>query len=127
MNTSPHTINWFEIPTTQLGRAVDFYRAVTGLPMKVASFGGGEMAVFPGEPGSIYGALIRNDHLAPGPGTIVYLNTAAFEGGLAGGLARAAAAGGTIVMPATDIGQHGTIALFKDSEGNTVGLHAPAL
>ena len=124
MNNSPHTINWFEIPTTQLGRAVDFYRAVTGLPMKVESYGAGEIAVFPADLGSVNGALIRDDRMIPGPGTIVYLNTAAFEGGLDGALARAAGAGATIVMPATDIGVHGIIALFKDSEGNTVGLHA---
>ncbi len=127
MDNSPHTINWFEIPTTQLGRAVDFYRAVTGLAMKVDSYGAGEIAVFPAEMHSVNGALIRDDRFTPGPGTIVYLNTAAFAGGLDGALARAVAAGGSVVMPATDIGQHGIIALFKDSEGNTVGLHAATI
>ncbi len=39
-------------------------------------------------------------------------------------LARVAGAGGAVVLPRTSIGQHGFIALIKDTEGNRVGLHS---
>jgi predicted enzyme related to lactoylglutathione lyase len=40
-------------------------------------------------------------------------------------LARVAAAGGQVLLPATVIGEQGVIAIIRDSEGNRVGLHAP--
>jgi predicted enzyme related to lactoylglutathione lyase len=39
-------------------------------------------------------------------------------------LQRIPKAGGTVVKPKFSIGQHGFIALFKDTEGNVVGLHS---
>ena len=54
-------------------------------------------------------------------GTLVYLFTG---DDLAPVLARVPAAGGTVAMPRTSIGEHGFIALFIDSEGNRVGLHS---
>jgi predicted enzyme related to lactoylglutathione lyase len=38
-------------------------------------------------------------------------------------LARVAPAGGSVVLPKTDMGP--VIALLRDTEGNVVGLHAP--
>lgn len=119
-----HVINWFEIPTAQLGRATDFYRALTGLDLKVENFGNGEIVVFKGDEKAVRGALVRNDHHTPGlSGALVYLNTANFDGGLDGALARVPAAGGTVILPRTNIGPNGFIGRFKDSEGNLVGLH----
>ena len=41
-------------------------------------------------------------------------------------LKRAADAGGTILMPLTDMGQMvGSIGFFLDSEGNRIGVHHP--
>jgi hypothetical protein len=60
--------------------------------------------------------------LSPGNGgTLVYLNA---EGDLDGVLKRIPAAGGSVLKPRTSIGQHGFIAVFKDTEGNSVGLHS---
>jgi predicted enzyme related to lactoylglutathione lyase len=39
-------------------------------------------------------------------------------------LGRVEKAGGKIVMPKTDIGPPGFIAIVRDSEGNSVGLHS---
>ncbi|MBI4986428.1 MAG: VOC family protein, partial [Rhodocyclales bacterium] len=59
----------------------------------------------------------------PGPtGAVVYL-----DGGddLATPLGRVAAAGGSIVVPKTLItAEIGYMALFRDTEGNVVGLHS---
>jgi len=118
-----HIINWFEIPTAQLGRATEFYRAVTGYDLQVESSGGPEMTVFKGEKAMLRGALVRDERHQPGAGTLVYLNVTAFPGGLDGALERVPGAGGSIVLPRTAIGPNGWIALFKDTEGNTIGLH----
>jgi predicted enzyme related to lactoylglutathione lyase len=39
-------------------------------------------------------------------------------------LARAIAAGATLVLAHTTIGEHGYIAIVDDPEGNRIGLHA---
>ncbi|WP_423814724.1 VOC family protein, partial [Pseudomonas viridiflava] len=54
-------------------------------------------------------------------GTRVYLNV---EGQLDAVLDRVPNAGGVILQPRTEIAPHGFIALIKDSEGNSVGLHS---
>ena len=56
-------------------------------------------------------------------GSTVYLNS---YGDPEGMLQRAAAAGGEILMPVTDMGEMvGSIGFFKDSEGNRIGVHKP--
>jgi predicted enzyme related to lactoylglutathione lyase len=61
------------------------------------------------------------DYQPSAGGTIVYL----YAGDdLAKPLERAVNLGGKVVLPKTGIGEHGYIALFRDSEGNTVGLHS---
>lgn len=58
----------------------------------------------------------------PSPdGAIVYLDAP----GLDAVLSRVERAGGKVVMPRTDIGEPGFIALVVDTEGNRVGLHEP--
>jgi predicted enzyme related to lactoylglutathione lyase len=44
--------------------------------------------------------------------------------GIAETLARVPAAGGTVVLPKTEIGPHGFIAHILDTEGNRIGLHS---
>jgi len=122
-----HAITWFELATTELGRAVEFYEAVFAVKLKVEAFEGMEMALFPtAECQEVGGALVRDPRRAPGmDGGLVYFATHTSDGGLDGCLARAAARGAEIVLPRTDIGPPGFIALLKDSEGNLIGLHAP--
>lgn len=118
-----NTITWFEIPTTQLGRATEFYTIVTGQKLELVEEGNMPMAVFPGTPGSVHGCLVKDDKHAPGKGTVVYFDATAMPGGLDGALERAGQSGGEVVLPRTAIGPHGFIGLIKDSEGNVVGLH----
>ena len=119
-----HTINWFEIPTTDLDRAMRFYEAVLGVSLKREHFDGTgmQMAVFSGEEQSVRGALIVDARRKPAAdGALVYLNA----GDLDTSLSRVGKAGGSVLMPKTDIGDPGFIALVKDTEGNVVGLHTP--
>jgi hypothetical protein len=68
------------------------------------------------------GAITKMDGVAPGQGgTMVYLNV---EGDLEGVLSRIPSAGGSVLKPRTSIGEHGFIAILKDTEGNPVGLHS---
>jgi len=38
---------------------------------------------------------------------------------------RVPAAGGTIIRPKFSIGDHGSVAIVTDTEGNMIGLHSP--
>ena len=119
-----HTINWFEIPTTDLDRASRFYEAVLGATVKREHFDGtgAQMAVFQGDEASVRGALIVDERRKPAAdGALVYLHARDLDASLA----RIEKAGGNVVMPKTDIGPPGFIALVRDTEGNVVGLHTP--
>ena len=119
-----HTINWFEIPTTDLDRASRFYEAVLGATVKREHFDGTgmQMAVFQGDEASVRGALIVDERRKPAAdGALVYLHARDLDASLA----RIEKAGGNVVMPKTDIGPPGFIALVRDTEGNVVGLHSP--
>ncbi len=54
-------------------------------------------------------------------GALLYLNV---NGRLDAVVDRIAQAGGEILVPKMDIGEPGFIALFRDTEGNVVGLHS---
>ena len=118
-----NAINWFEIPVTDMDRAVKFYSTVLGKPMEAMDMGGMPYAFLPmeGQEG-VGGALAAGDGFVPSTeGTIVYLN-----GGedLAPMLNRVEGAGGQVAMPKTGIGENGFIGMFVDTEGNKVGLHS---
>ena len=119
------TISWFEIPTAELGRAAEFYGAMLGRKLTASTMPGFEMMIFPYEMGHTGGCLIKDPRRSPqAGGTLVYFACDALSGGLDGCIARARAAGGEVLLPRTDIGEPGFIALVRDSEGNVIGLHA---
>ena len=116
-------INWFEIPTTNLDRAAKFYETVFATSLKRMDFGGVPNAVFPYEQPGTGGALIADGRRKPNAnGAVVYLHA---NGKLDACVERIAAAGGKVVLPKTDIGEPGFIAVLEDTEGNVVGLHSP--
>jgi predicted enzyme related to lactoylglutathione lyase len=120
-----NVINWFEIPAQDLGRAQRFYETMLCVALKPETFAGMAMALFPYEQGEggrgVGGALVKDARFRPSAdGAVVYLDAGA---GLDGCLQRAQAAGGKVVLPRTDIGAPGFIAMIVDTEGNRVGLH----
>jgi predicted enzyme related to lactoylglutathione lyase len=122
--TPQHRAVWFEIPTTDLTRAMTFYSTVFEADFHVVKdMGPMTMAVFNHEDGEVSGCLLHGEHAVPSAtGSVVY-----FNGGddLATPLGRIEQAGGTIITPKTLIAPEiGYYAVFKDSEGNTVGLHS---
>jgi predicted enzyme related to lactoylglutathione lyase len=120
---SKNVVNWFEIPVTDIQKAASLYAAMLDLKLEISDFGGVPHAVFPhAGQACVSGALVSDAKRPPkrGSGTVIYLNA---TDGLASCLARAQEAGAKIVQAATAIGQHGSIALIEDLDGNVIGLH----
>jgi predicted enzyme related to lactoylglutathione lyase len=119
-----HALNWFELAVNDLPRATRFYETVLGESLKREVFDGMPMAIFrTPDPREVGGALVQSPSRKPGTdGGLIYLNAA---GRLDACLDRVEQAGGAVLMPKTDIGEPGFIALVRDTEGNTVGLHSP--
>jgi hypothetical protein len=119
-NIMKSIVNWFEIPTTDLDRATRFYEAMLGSALKREIFGGTPHALIAGDKGA-EGALIFDKKRKPSvEGSLVYLNA---KKDLDGCVERAVRAGGRVVLPRTDIGDPGFIAVLADTEGNHVALH----
>jgi len=118
-----NSINWFEIPTRDMDKAVPFYERTLGVTLKREVFGGMPHAIFPVEKmeTSVTGALVAAPHLTPGAGVVIYLEA---PDGVSACLARAKAAGAKEVVPHMHIGENGWIAVVADPEGNHVGLHS---
>lgn len=120
-----NAINWFEIPATDFDRAVKFYETALGISMHREPFEGDPNAFFPYTQGQgVGGVVVKADYAKPSAdGAVIYLNTGTREQ-LDAALARVEAAGGSVVKPATDLGEIGFSAFIRDTEGNRVGLHA---
>lgn len=117
-----NAVNWFEIPVTDMHRAVIFYSTILGVSLEAGPASEGYMmATFPAE-GGVGGALLSGEGYVPSAnGTTVYLNGGA---DLSQVLDRVEAAGGKALVPKTDIGENGFFAFFLDTEGNKIGLHS---
>lgn len=112
----------FEIPVTDMDRAVRFYEAVLGVRLTRRTVDGYDMAFFPradGAPGAS-GALAKGDVYVPSKtGAIVYFDVADLDAALA----RASAQGAKVLYPKTHIGEGGHVAEIEDSEGNRMALN----
>lgn len=119
-----NVLNWFEIPVTDMERAVKFYSAIFGYEsMYQINMGGFDMAFFPMEEDGVGGALCKGEWYKPTQdGVVVYLNA---NPDLEIPLSKIEAAGGRVLMPKKLITEeYGYMALFVDSEGNRVALHS---
>jgi len=122
-SSRPSRVVWFEIPSSNLDRAIAFYANILDEPIKREMFGPDPIAVFPYERPAISGCLVESiDGQPTRDGVLVYLNC---DGKLDEVLARVPAAGGAIAEPKTALPPGmGFGAKIVDSEGNRVGLHA---
>ncbi|HEX7846364.1 MAG TPA: VOC family protein [Chitinophagaceae bacterium] len=118
-----NTVNWFEIPAADIGRAKKFYQTILGGEMNETEMFGTKMAFFPSDGSNVAGALVQGNDYAPSTqGTLVYLN-----GGndLNNALSKVEAAGGKVIVPKTQISPElGYFAIFFDTEGNKLALHS---
>jgi hypothetical protein len=127
MDNKSNSLNWFEIPATDLERAKKFYSKVFAIEMSpLPEMPGMQMIGFPWEMGSgkVNGALAKSEFHKPNAdgGPLIYLNA---NPSIQEVIGRIEAAGGKVIMPRTQISPEiGYMAFFTDSEGNRVGLHA---
>jgi predicted enzyme related to lactoylglutathione lyase len=126
MDANSNSLNWFEIPATDLKRAKKFYQAVFGLKkMEDMDLGNAVMAFFPWTAGNgkATGALVKSKQHKPSKtsGPLIYLNA---DPDLKKALAKVEKAGGKVLMPKTQVGEFGFMALFIDSEGNRMAMHS---
>ena len=124
MDKTTNSLNWFEIPATDITRSTKFYETIFGIEMEENNMGDAKMSFFPWEAGSgkATGAVVQSPQHKPSiEGTIVYLNA---NPNMDGVLAKVEEAGGKILVPKMSIGEHGNIAFIMDTEGNNVGIHS---
>jgi predicted enzyme related to lactoylglutathione lyase len=124
MDATTNSLNWFEIPVTDLARATKFYETVFDLKLALMEMPGMSSAMFPMAPasGKVNGCLSKSAMHEPAKsGCVIYLNA---NPDLATPLANVTKAGGTVDMPKTSIGPNGFMAFFIDTEGNRVGMHS---
>jgi predicted enzyme related to lactoylglutathione lyase len=113
---------YFEIPVTDLKRAIAFYGSVFGFDFEIEEIDGYQMALLPMNEGAqgITGALAKGDVYVPSlNGPIIYFGT----NDIRATIEKAVAAGGKILYPVKSNGPLGFVAEFQDSEGNRIALH----
>ncbi|MDK2757465.1 MAG: VOC family protein [Blastomonas fulva] len=111
----------FEIPVTDMDRAVAFYEAVFGYRLTRQEVDGYDMAFFARADGAAgaSGALARGDVYRPSKeGVIVYFDVPDIDAVLQ----KAKARGARILYAKKDIGAAGFVAEIEDSEGNRIAL-----
>lgn len=115
-------VSYFEIPVTDMQRAIEFYQAVFQLALERTTLDGHDMALFPfDEHGQgISGALAHGDSYVPSAsGPRIYF----FVDDIDAVLERVTERGGLIAFKKTQVGQF-WVAEFRDSEGNQIALSA---
>jgi predicted enzyme related to lactoylglutathione lyase len=122
-----NAISWFEIAATDLDRAQKFYEAIfdiTMIPMDMPNI---KMRMFPVDDMAtgIGGAVVDSGGFhkpSATEGPLIYLNG---NPDVQAVLDRVAAAGGSIMVPKTEISpEYGFMAVILDTEGNRIGLHS---
>jgi predicted enzyme related to lactoylglutathione lyase len=127
MNANTNSLNWFEIPALETSRAKKFYETIFDIKMETQEMMGMEMTFFPYDMGAsngkVSGALVKGDMHKPSmDGAMVYLNA---NPSIQTVIDKIESAGGKVLMPRTQISPEiGYMALFADTEGNRMALHA---
>ncbi|MEM6376947.1 MAG: VOC family protein [Bacteroidota bacterium] len=114
----------FEIPATDVSRAINFYQAILDIKIEKMEMPGMEMGIFPYENQAVTGVIMKEETLQPSAnGVTIY-----FNGGddLQSILDKVEVNGGKIIVPKTaHADESGFFALFLDTEGNKLGLNSP--
>jgi predicted enzyme related to lactoylglutathione lyase len=124
MDNTTNSLNWFEIPASDIDRSKKFYETIFDIQMESFVMGETQMSFFPYDPGSgkATGAIAQSaQHKSSMEGSIIYLNA---NPNMDNVMARVESAGGKVLVPKMSIGENGNIAFIMDTEGNNVGIHS---
>ncbi|MYZ59118.1 VOC family protein [Elizabethkingia anophelis] len=116
-------ISIFEIPATDISRAINFYKEILGVEIEKLDFPEMEMGLFSYQDQMVTGVIMKADGYKPSAdGVTIYLN---------GGnnlqiiLDKVERNGGKVIVPKTPHADgNGFFAIFLDTERNKLGLHA---
>ena len=107
---------------TDLGRAMRFYSAVLGAPVKQEQTGSIPLGMLPTPDGKQMGCLVPTDGYRPsGDGVMIWFHV---EGRLEAAVAATKAHGGKVLSDVRAIGGYGFRAEVLDSEGNRIALYS---
>lgn len=116
-------VTFIDIPATDFGRAVSFYKAILGLEINETEVFGTKMGFFPSDGTNASGAIVQGQDYKPSTdGVIAYLN-----GGndLQNVLDKVGPNNGKVIVPKTHISPEvGYIGMFIDTEGNKMAVHS---
>ncbi|HUE39737.1 MAG TPA: VOC family protein [Candidatus Binatia bacterium] len=116
-----HKVVWFDVPVTDLDRAVRFYGAVLEVEIR-RERPDMPIAVLAHAEGDVAGCLFRAQDDRPSDhGPLLYFNV---DGRLEEAVAAAIEHGGRVLQPPHAIGAFGHRAIVLDSEGNRIALHS---
>lgn len=122
-NNMQNLVSIIEIPTSDLKRAINFYKSILTVNIEEAEMGGVKMGILSSAEGTVSVVLANGDDYKPTTsGNVIYLN-----GGdnLQTILDKVEPNGGKILVSKTEINpEMGFFALFTDTEGNKMGLHS---
>jgi predicted enzyme related to lactoylglutathione lyase len=126
MQITRHAIDWFEIPVRDMSRAAAFYEALLATSIRRENNANSTLGAFSHDDTGVGGCLIAEEN-APAPSTSGTLSYLGAGPSLDAVLARVERLGGRITTPKVTLpGDMGCFAHIADTEGNRVGLHAPA-
>lgn len=114
----------FEIPATDISRAIHFYQALLDIKIEKMDMEGMQMGILPYEGQMVIGVIIQAEGYKPSAdGVTMYLNA---RENLQVVLDKVEENGGQILLPKTlHADESGYFALFLDSEGNKMALNSP--
>ncbi len=117
-------ISMFEIPATDISRAINFYQSLLDINIEKIDVEGMQMGILPYEGQMVTGVIIKTDGNKPSAdGVTMYLNAG---DNLQVLLDRVEENGGKIVVPKmAHADESGYFAIFLDSEGNKMALNSP--
>lgn len=122
-NTMKSYVSIFEIPATDISRAVNFYQAILDVQIETMEMPEMKMGIFPYQEQMVTGVITQAEGYNPSTeGVTIYL-----DGGdnLQIVLDKVEKNGGKILIPKTPHADNsGFFAIFIDSEGNRMGLHS---
>ncbi|MBP6408892.1 VOC family protein [Candidatus Dojkabacteria bacterium] len=117
-------VSIFEIPATEISRAIEFYQNILSIDIEKMDFVDMQMGLFPTDEQITIGVIVQGEGYTPSSnGVTIYL-----DGGddLQIILDKIESNGGKIIVPKTlHADESGYYALFIDTEGNRLGLHSP--
>lgn len=119
-----NTVSIIEIPVTDFLRAKTFYEIILDITIEEAKMDGVQMGILPGTEETVHVVLAKGKDYQPAitGGPLLYLNAG---NNLQAILDKIKQHGGQEIQPKTEIStEMGVFALFTDTEGNKLGLHA---